>query len=136
LIDTEETLVLIKPDAVERGLIGECIKRLERKGLEIKTLEMITVSRQLAEEHYAEHRNKDFFTELIEYITSSPVVAMRVSGVGAISAVRSLMGKVNPIDSPPGAIRGDLALTLPDNLIHGSDSEKSAKREIGLFFGT
>ena len=131
----EETLVLVKGDGVRRRLIGEIIRRIENKGLDIEALRLMHVSRELAEEHYAEHREKPFFGELVEFITSSPVVAMRVRGEGAIKAMRNLMGSTNPADAAPGTIRGDLALSMPDNLVHGSDSPESAVRELELFFG-
>ena len=131
----EETLVLVKGDGVRRRLIGEIIRRIEKKGLDIQALQLIDVSRELAEEHYAEHRDKPFFGELVEFITSTPVVAMRVRGEGAIKAMRNLMGATNPADAAPGTIRGDLALSMPDNLVHGSDSPESANRELKLFFG-
>jgi nucleoside-diphosphate kinase len=131
----EETLVLVKGDGVRRRLIGEIIRRIEGKGLDIHALRLMDVSRELAEEHYAEHRNKPFFGELVEFITSTPVVAMRVRGEGAVKVMRNLMGATNPADAAPGTIRGDLALSLPDNLVHGSDSPESARRELDLFFG-
>jgi nucleoside-diphosphate kinase len=131
----EETLVLVKGDGVRRKLIGEIIRRIENKGLNIGALQLMEVDRGLAEEHYAEHREKPFFGELVEFITSTPVVAMRVRGEGAIRAMRNLMGATNPADAAPGTIRGDLALSMPDNLVHGSDSPESAARELELFFG-
>lgn len=131
----EQTLVLVKGDGVRRRLIGEIIRRLENVGLDIQDLKLMSVSRELAEEHYAEHREKPFFEELVEFITSTPVVAMRVEGEGAIAVVRKLMGATNPAEAAPGTIRGDLALSMPDNLVHGSDSPESAGRELGLFFG-
>ncbi len=131
----EETLVLVKGDGVRRRLVGEIIRRIEAKSLDIEALKKMDVSRELAEEHYAEHREKPFFEELVEFITSTPVVAMRVRGEGAIKVMRTLMGSTNPAEAPPGTIRGDLALSLPDNLVHGSDSPESARRELGLFFG-
>ena len=131
----EQTLVLVKGDGVKRRLIGEIIRRLESKGLDIRALKLMDVGRELAEEHYAEHREKPFFEELVEFITSTPVVAMTVEGEGAIGTVRNLMGATNPANAAPGTIRGDLALSMPDNLIHGSDSPESAERELGLFFG-
>ncbi len=131
----EQTLVLVKGDGVRRRLIGEITRRLEAKGLDIRAMKMMDVSRELAEEHYAEHREKPFFEELVEFITSTPVVAMTVEGEGAIGTVRNLMGATNPANAAPGTIRGDLALSMPDNLVHGSDSTGSAKRELGLFFG-
>ncbi len=131
----EQTLVLVKGDGVRRRLIGEIIRRIEAKGLDIGTLQLMEVNRELAEEHYAEHREKPFFEELVEFITSTPVVAMRVQGEGAIKVMRNLMGSTNPAEAAPGTIRGDLALSLPDNLVHGSDSPESAERELDLFFG-
>jgi nucleoside-diphosphate kinase len=132
----EETLVLVKGDGVRRKLIGEIIRRIEAKDLDIAGMQLMDVNRELAEEHYAEHREKPFFDELVDFITATPVVAMRVRGEGAIRVVRSLMGATNPADAAPGTIRGDLALSMPDNLVHGSDSPESAHRELGLFFGT
>jgi nucleoside-diphosphate kinase len=132
----EQTLFLIKGDGVERRLVGEIIGRLERKGLVIREMKMMRVSRELAEKHYAEHREKPFFGELVEFITSLPVVAMRVEGEGAIGVVRNLMGATDPAKAAPGTIRGDLALSMPDNLVHGSDSPESARRELELFFGS
>jgi nucleoside-diphosphate kinase len=131
----EETLVLVKGDGVRRRLIGEIIRRIENKGLDIQALQLMDVSRELAEEHYAEHREKPFFEELVEFITTTPVVVMRVEGEGAIQVTRRLMGATNPAEAAPGTIRGDLALSLPDNLVHGSDSPESAERELKLFFG-
>ena len=132
----EDTLVLIKGDGVRRKLIGEIIRRMEAKDLDIADMKLMDVTRELAEEHYAEHREKPFFDELVDFITSTPVVAMRVRGEGAIGVMRSLMGSTNPAEAAPGTIRGDLALSMPDNLVHGSDSPESATRELGLFFGT
>jgi nucleoside-diphosphate kinase len=132
----EDTLVLVKGDGVRRKLIGEIIRRMEAKDLDIADMKLMDVDRELAEEHYAEHREKPFFDELVDFITTTPVVAMRVSGEGAIKVVRSLMGATNPAEAAPGTIRGDLALSMPDNLVHGSDSPESAERELGLFFGT
>ena len=131
----ERTLVLVKGDGVRRRLIGEIIRRVEAKGMDIQSLQLMDVSRELAEEHYAEHREKPFFEELVNFITSTPVVAMRVQGEGAIKVMRNLMGATNPAEAAPGTIRGDLALSLPDNLVHGSDSPESAERELDLFFG-
>ena len=131
----EQTLVLVKGDGVRRRLIGEIIHRIEAKSLDIRTLQLMDVSRGLAEEHYAEHRGKPFFEELVDFITTTPVVAMRVEGEGAIQVMRRLMGATNPAEAAPGTIRGDLALSLPDNLVHGSDSPESAERELRLFFG-
>ncbi|MEJ7630970.1 MAG: nucleoside-diphosphate kinase [Rubrobacteraceae bacterium] len=131
----EQTLVLVKGDGVKRRLIGEIVRRLENKGLDIRAMKLMDVNRELAEEHYAEHSEKPFFEELVEFITSTPVVAMTVEGDGAIGTVRNLMGATNPANAAPGTIRGDLALSMPDNLVHGSDSPESAERELGLFFG-
>ncbi len=131
----EETLVLVKGDGVRRKLIGEIIRRIEAKGLDLADIQLMDVERELAEAHYAEHREKPFFKELVDFITTTPVVAMRVRGEGAIQVMRSLMGATNPAEAAPGTIRGDLALSMPDNLVHGSDSPQSAHRELGLFFG-
>ena len=131
----EETLVLVKGDGVRRRLVGEIIRRIEAKSLDIDAMKLMNVGRELAEEHYAEHRDKPFFEELVEFITSTPVVAMRIKGEGAIKVMRNLMGSTNPAEAAPGTIRGDLALSLPDNLVHGSDGPESATRELGLFFG-
>jgi nucleoside-diphosphate kinase len=131
----EETLILVKGDGVRRRLVGEIIRRIEAKSLDIDAMKLMDVGRELAEEHYAEHRDKPFFEELVEFITSTPVVAMRIKGEGAIKVMRNLMGSTNPAEAAPGTIRGDLALSLPDNLVHGSDSPESAARELGLFFG-
>ncbi|MGI8865103.1 MAG: nucleoside-diphosphate kinase [Rubrobacteraceae bacterium] len=131
----EQTLILVKGDDVSRRLVGEIIRRIEAKTLDIRALKMMDVSRELAEQHYAEHVEKPFFEELVEFITSTPVVAMRVEGENAIKVMRNLVGATNPAEAAPGTIRGDLALSLPDNLVHGSDSPESAERELQLFFG-
>jgi len=131
----EKTLVLIKPDAVQRKLAGEILARFERRGLEIRSARLLTVDRTLADEHYAEHREKPFFGELVDFITSAPTLALVLEGEAAISVVRTTMGATNPTDAAPGTIRGDLALAMPDNLVHGSDSPESAQREIALWFG-
>jgi nucleoside-diphosphate kinase len=130
----ERTLVLIKPDAVRRGLAGEILRRFELRGLEIREARLLTVDRELAGEHYAEHAEKPFFGELAEFITSGPTLALVLEGEGAIATVRTTMGATNPADAGPGTIRGDLALSMPDNLVHGSDSAESAAREISLWF--
>ncbi len=130
----ERTLVLIKPDAMRRGLAGEILRRFEQRGLELRDAKLVQVDRSLAEEHYAEHAAKPFFGELVEFITSGPTLALVVEGEGAIATVRSTMGATNPADATPGSIRGDLALSMPDNLVHGSDSTESAAREIALWF--
>jgi nucleoside-diphosphate kinase len=134
-VAVERTLVVIKPDAVQRALAGEILSRLERRGLQIVEAKLLTVDRVLAEEHYAEHAEKPFFGELVEFITSAPTLALVIEGEGAIAVVRTTMGATNPADSTPGTIRGDLALSMPDNLVHGSDSPESAQREIALWFG-
>ena len=130
----QETLVLIKPDGVRRQLTGEILNRYERKGLVIKALKLIDVPRELAEEHYAEHKEKLFFGELVDFITSGPVVAFVLAGKDAVVNVRNLNGATNPLDATPGSIRGDYALTMDSNVVHASDSPESASREIGLWF--
>jgi nucleoside-diphosphate kinase len=132
----ERTLVLVKPDAMRRQLAGEIVARLERRGLELRAARIVTVDRPHAEKHYAEHAEKPFFGELVEFITSGPTLALVVEGEGAIKTVRTTMGATNPADAVPGTIRGDLALSMPDNLVHGSDSPESAEREVGLWFGS
>jgi nucleoside-diphosphate kinase len=119
---------------MRRALAGEILARLERRGLELRAARLLTVDRSLAEEHYAEHTEKPFFGELVEFITSGPTLALVVEGEGAIEVVRTTMGATNPADAPPGTIRGDLSLSMPDNLVHGSDSPESAEREIALWF--
>ena len=131
---SEQTLVLVKPDAMERALAGDILARFERRGLTIRAGRVLTVDRSLAEEHYAEHREKPFFDELVSFITSGPTLALVLEGESAISVVRTTMGATNPTDAAPGTIRGDLALAMPDNLVHGSDSPESAQREIELWF--
>src|SRR3954451_24527090 len=130
----ERTLVLVKPDGVARGLSGEIVRRLEARGLVLRAAKLVKVTEELAGQHYAEHSKKPFFGELVTFITSSPTLALVLEGEGAIASVRSTMGSTNPADSTPGSIRGDLALSMPDNLVHGSDSPKSARREIKLWF--
>ena len=130
----EQTLVLIKPDAMQRRLAGEILSRFEGRGLTVRGAKLVQVDRDLAEQHYAEHVDKPFFEELVEFITSSPTLALVLEGEGAIKVVRTTMGATNPVDAGPGTIRGDLALAMPDNLVHGSDSPESAEREIGLWF--
>jgi nucleoside-diphosphate kinase len=130
----ERTLVLIKPDALERSLAGEILGRLERRGLQIRAAKLVQLDRDLAERHYAEHSEKPFFGELVDFITSAPTLALVVEGESAISVVRATMGSTNPAEAAPGTIRGDLALAMPDNLVHGSDSPESAEREIALWF--
>jgi nucleoside-diphosphate kinase len=133
-VATEQTLILVKPDGVQRGLVGEVIARIERKGYRLEALELRTLERASAEEHYAEHTDKPFFGELVSFITSGPLVAMCVSGEDAIVGMRTLMGATNPIDATPGSIRGDYATVIGENIVHGSDSPESAKRELGIFF--
>src|SRR5436189_3821999 len=131
----ERSLILIKPDAVERRLAGEILARIERRGFVLRAGKLIHVDRTLGETHYAEHAQKPFFGELVEFITSGPTLALALEGQSAISVVRTTMGATNPTDSAPGTIRGDLALAMPDNLVHGSDSPESAQRELELWFG-
>jgi nucleoside-diphosphate kinase len=130
----EATLVLVKPDGVRRGLVGEVIRRIEAKTLKISALKVMQITRELAEEHYAEHVDKPFFEDLVSFITSGPVVAMAVEGEGATAVVRILMGATNPAESAPGTIRGDFGLQITENIVHGSDSPESAKRELDLYF--
>ena len=131
---TERTLVLVKPDGVRRGLAGEVIRRLEAKGLALVAMELRTLDRATAEEHYAEHRERPFFGELVEFITGGPLVALVVEGPNAVAGTRRLMGVTNPVEATPGSIRGDFALEIGQNLVHGSDSPESAAREIAIFF--
>ncbi len=130
----ESTLLIIKPDAVRRGLVGEIMSRVERKGLRIEALRMMRIDRGLADRHYAEHREKPFFGELVEFITGGPAVVARVSGREAVTALRTMMGATDPVKSPPGTIRGDFGILVTENLVHGSDSPQSAERELALFF--
>jgi nucleoside-diphosphate kinase len=130
----DRTLILIKPDAFARGLTGEIIARFERKGLEIAALRLMTIERELAERHYAEHAEKPFFVELVEFITSGRLVAMVLEGEQAVAAARQVIGATNPLEAAPGSIRGDFAIETGTNLVHGSDSDESAGREIELFF--
>jgi nucleoside-diphosphate kinase len=130
----ETTLVLVKPDGMRRALAGEIIARLERRGFELRGARLLKIPRALAQEHYAEHKGKPFYGGLVSFITSGPVLALAVRGESAIATVRTMMGATNPLDSAPGTIRGDYALELSENIVHGSDSKASAKRELGLFF--
>lgn len=130
----ERTLILIKPDAFAASLSGEIISRFERKGLKIAALKAMTLERGLAERHYAEHAERDFFGELVSFITSGPLVAMVLEGVHAVRAARQVIGATDPLEATPGSIRGDLALEVGENLVHGSDSPESAAREVALFF--
>jgi len=131
---SEQTLVLVKPDGVQRGLIGEVIGRLERRGLQLVGMKLMQITEELAGRHYAEHREKPFFGGLVAFITSAPVVAMVWEGPGAVAMVRTMMGATNPANAAPGTMRGDLAVSFGMNVIHGSDSVESAAREVALFF--
>jgi nucleoside-diphosphate kinase len=133
-VAVERTLVLCKPDAVERGLVGEVVDRLERKGLRLVAMDLRVLDEAVAKAHYAEHEDKPFFAELVSFISSGPLVAICVEGLDAVAAVRALMGPTNPVQAPPGSIRGDYGLDIGRNLVHGSDSAASAAREIELFF--
>ena len=135
MADTQQTFIMVKPDGVRRHLIGDVLKRIEDQGYEIKQMKMFTIDQALAEQHYAEHTDKPFFGELTSFITSGPVVAMVVEGTDVVAGMRELMGATNPADAAPGTIRADLAESLSNNVVHGSDSQASAEREIGLFFG-
>lgn len=130
----EQTLILVKPDGVSRGLVGEVIGRIEQKGYRLRALELQTLERATAEEHYAEHTDKPFFGDLVDFITSGPLVAMCVEGDDAIAGMRQIMGATNPLEATPGSIRGDFATLIGENIVHGSDSPESASRELGLFF--
>jgi nucleoside-diphosphate kinase len=130
----ERTLVLIKPDGVQRGLVGDVVSRLERRGLKLVAMKLMQIDDALARQHYAEHVDRPFFADLVVFISSSPVVAMVWEADKAVDAVRNTMGETNPVESPMGTIRGDLALDIGRNLIHGSDSPETASREINLFF--
>jgi nucleoside-diphosphate kinase len=131
---TESTLLIVKPDGVRRGLVGEVLRRVEDKGLTIDQLDLRTIDRATAEEHYGEHREKPFFEELVAFITSGPVVVAMVTGDSAITCWRTLMGPTDPVAAPPGSIRGDYATVITENIVHGSDSPESAARELKLFF--
>ena len=131
----EHTFIMVKPDGVARGLVGEVIGRFERKGLRLEKIRSLVIDEAMAGEHYAEHVEKPFFGELVEFITSGPVVAMEWSGDSAVSVARTLMGATDPKNSAPGTIRGDFGLILTNNIVHGSDSVESAERELGIFFG-
>lgn len=130
----ERTFVAVKPDGVQRGKIGSIISRFEEKGFKLLAMKFMYVTRELAKEHYAEHKNKPFFNDLVKFITSGPVVAMVWEGKDIVNSVRKLMGKTNPQEAEPGTIRGDMAIDIGRNIIHGSDSTESAKREISIFF--
>jgi nucleoside-diphosphate kinase len=131
---SETTLVLVKPDGVQRGLCGDVVSRVERRGYELRAARMLKLSRSLASQHYAEHRGKPFYPGLVSFITSGPVLALAVRGENAIAGIRALMGATDPADAAPGTIRGDLATELSENVVHGSDSRTSARRELALFF--
>ena len=130
-----KTFFMIKPDGVQRNLVGEIISRVEDKGFSITKIKMMTISKELAEQHYGEHKDKPFFNDLVSFITSGPVVAMQIEGENVVLQIRNLMGATNPSESTPGSIRGDLATELDKNVVHGSDSDESAERELELFFG-
>jgi nucleoside-diphosphate kinase len=130
----ERTLILVKPDAFARNLTGEIIARFERKGLRLAALKQTVLARETAEQHYAEHAERPFFGELVEFITSGPLVAMVLEGESAVAAARQLIGATNPLESAPGSIRGDFATSIGQNMVHGSDAPESAEREIGIFF--
>ena len=130
-----KTFFMIKPDGVQRNLVGEIISRVEAQGFSITKIKMMTISKELAEQHYGEHKDKPFFSDLVSFIISGPVVAMQVEGENVVLQIRNLMGATNPSESTPGSIRGDLATELDKNVVHGSDSDESAERELSLFFG-
>jgi len=131
----EHTFLMVKPDGLSRGLIGEVVSRFERKGLRLEQARVLTIDETLAGRHYAEHVDKPFFGELVDFITSGPVLAMEWSGESAVSVARAVMGPTNPAEAPPGSIRGDFGLIITENIVHGSDSKASAERELDIFFG-
>jgi nucleoside-diphosphate kinase len=131
----ERTLILVKPDAFARHLTGEIVARFERKGLRLVALQLMTMTRELAAQHYAEHEGKGFYEELVDFITSGPLVAMVLEGESAIRAARQVIGATNPLEATTGSIRGDYAVSVGQNMVHGSDAPESAQREVGLFFG-
>jgi nucleoside-diphosphate kinase len=131
----ERTLILVKPDGMERRLAGEILRRFELRGLAVRAAKLVAVSRELAEQHYAEHVEKPFFGELVDFITSGRTLALVLEGEDAVRVTRSTIGATNPVDAAPGTVRGDLALAMPNNLVHGSDSPETAEREISLWFG-
>jgi len=131
---TESTLLIVKPDGVRRGLVGEVLRRVEAKGLAIESMRLMTIDRTTAEKHYGEHVDRPFFGELVDFITSGPVVVAKITGEQAITAWRTLIGPTDPIEAAPGSIRGDFATVIGENIAHGSDSPASAERELGLFF--
>jgi nucleoside-diphosphate kinase len=136
MADVQQTFVMVKPDGVRRRLIGEVLRRIEAKGYTIREMKLFTIDDSLAKKHYAEHTEKPFFGELVDFITSGPSVAMVVEGPNAIAGMRQLMGATDPLDAVPGSIRGDFAAAITENIVHGSDSPDSAEREINLFFGS
>jgi nucleoside-diphosphate kinase len=133
--EVQQTLIIVKPDGVRRRLIGEVIGRIEAKGYDIKEMKLFQIDEALAKEHYAEHTEKPFFSDLVNFITSGPVVAMIVEGEDAVRGMRQIMGATNPLDAVPGSVRGDFATAITENIVHGSDSPESAWREVDLFFG-
>lgn len=135
MADAQQTFVMVKPDGVQRGLVGEVIRRIEAKGYALREMKLFTIDEALAKRHYAEHTEKPFFDELVSFVTSGPVVAMVVEGDDAVKGMRQIMGATNPLDAAPGSIRGDYAAVITQNIVHGSDSEESAEREVALFFG-
>ena len=130
----ERTLVLVKPDGVRRGISGEIVARFEQRGFKLRGARLLKISRATAQKHYGEHKDRPFFGELVDFITSGPVLALALEGESAIAAVRTMMGATNPVNAAPGTIRGDYALLMGENIVHGSDSKESAKRELALFF--
>ena len=135
MADEQQTFVMVKPDGVRRRLVGEVVSRIEAKGYELKEMKLFTIDESLAKKHYAEHTEKPFFSELVTFVTSGPVVAMVVEGADAVAGMRGIMGATNPLEAVPGSIRGDFASLITENIVHGSDSPESAEREINLFFG-
>ena len=133
--EKQQTLILVKPDGVRRRLVGEVVRRIEARGYTIKELRMATIDESLAKKHYAEHVDKPFFDDLVTFITSGPLVAMVVEGVDAVAGMRQIMGATNPLEAAPGSIRGQYAITISENIVHGSDSPESGEREVNLFFG-
>ena len=131
----ESSLLIVKPDGVRRGLVGEVLRRVEAKGLTVEQMDLRVIDRSVAEEHYGEHRDKPFFGELVDFITGGPVVVAKITGEDAIACWRGLMGPTNPVEAAPGSIRGDFASLIGENIVHGSDSAESAARELALFFG-
>jgi nucleoside-diphosphate kinase len=131
----QSTFIMVKPDGVRRGLVGEVITRMEHKGLQLEAMRMLTIDGELAARHYAEHTERPFFADLVAFITSGPVVAMQWSGESAVVVARTLMGDTDPVEAAPGTIRGDFAIEITENIVHGSDSPASAERELALFFG-